>query len=48
MKIDDFGKKMEEKSDTINNLKESLNYCNEIFIEKFSLTIYPDKYCEKC
>ena len=47
-KIDDLEKKLDEKSNMINDMKETLDYCNEKFIEKFSMPIYPDKYCEKC
>ena len=34
-KINDLENKLEEKNDMINNLKESLDYCNEKFIENF-------------
>ena len=47
-KVSDLENKYEEKSDLINDMKDTLDYCNEIFIDKFSLPIYPDKYCEKC
>ena len=47
-KMDEFERKFEKTSETLEFLKDTMEYCNEKFVEKFNLQLYPKLFCEKC
>ena len=47
-KLDQFQEQFEKTSETVDFLKDTMDYCNEKFVEKFDMQLYPKMFCEKC
>ena len=47
-KIEHIEKNIKMQGEDIDLLKESMDFCDIMFVDKFKVKIYPNIYCEKC
>ena len=47
-KFDNVEEKNKKNTEELAFFKETMDHCNEKFVEKFNCQLYPNMFCEKC